>query len=322
MARASSGEARRFRGGSVRGIVRDLQVFARPREDEVGELDILPVLESSINMAWNQIRHRAQLVRDLVQVPRVRINRARLGQVILNLLVNAAHAVPEGASADHTITVRTRIGAASEVVIEIHDTGPGLTPEVQARVFEPFFTTKPIGLGTGLGLSICHSIITEAGGRIEILSPPGAGCTVRVVLAGVPCEVVAVRAPAVAPGLVRRRVLLVDDEAQIRRALQRVLGAHHEILLAESGESALELVRSGAAIDVVLCDLMMPRMTGMELHERLREEAPTLAARTIFITGGAFSERTAAFIADCPQPVLEKPVDRQTLLSAIAAISG
>ena len=306
----------------VRGIVRDLQVFARPREDEVGELDILPVLESSINMAWNQIRHRAQLVRDLAPVPRVRINRARLGQVILNLLVNAAHAVPEGASADHTITVRTRIGAASEVILEIHDTGPGLPPEVQARVFEPFFTTKPIGLGTGLGLSICHSIITEAGGRIEILSPPGAGCTVRVVLAGVPGEIAAVRAPAVAPGLVRRRVLLVDDEAQIRRALQRVLGAHHEILLAESSESALELVRSGAAIDVVLCDLMMPRMTGMELHERLREEAPVLAARTIFITGGAFSERTAAFIADCPQPVLEKPVDRQTLLSAIAAISG
>jgi PAS domain S-box-containing protein len=303
----------------VRRIVRDLQTFSRPREDDLETIDVRTVIESSINMAWNEIRHRAQLVKDYGRMPQVRMNRARLGQVILNLLINAAQAIQEGAVDRNQIYLRTSTSPAGEAVIEIRDTGCGIPAEALARIFEPFFTTKPVGVGTGLGLSICHSIISAAGGRIDISSPPTGGCTVKLVLPPGQ-EVAKTGAPAIIAAQ-RRRVLLVDDEAPIRRALRRMLEPGHDVQVADGGESAIQKL-AGGSYDVILCDLMMPHMTGMQLYDRLVAQDEALARRMIFMTGGAFSKRSSEFLVDCDRPVLEKPIDLDTFVRAVAEIEA
>ena len=305
----------------VRRIVRDLQAFSRPREDEIDDIDIAGVVDSSINMAWNEIRHRAQLVKDYRPAPLVRMNRSRLGQVILNLIINAAHAIRDGAVDRNRIEIRIGTSPDGDALIEIRDTGAGIPPDVLGRVFEPFFTTKPVGVGMGLGLAICHSIVTAAGGRIALASPASGGCIVRITLPPV-LDTADVVAPASLLEGPRRRLLVVDDEAPIRRAMTNLLEPQHDVFLADGGESALQQIRSGAHFDAILCDLMMPETTGMDLYDRLREEAPGLARRTIFMTGGAFSARSSEFLATCGRPHLEKPFDRDTLARALATLEA
>jgi signal transduction histidine kinase len=166
----------------VRKIVLGLRSFSRSEREQRVPLALADVLESAIRLTGNELRHRAQLVRELGPVPLVVADDGRLTQVFINLLVNAAHAIPEGHSDDNRITVRTRTDPRGRAVIEVEDTGKGMPPEVQARVFDPFFTTKDVGEGTGLGLSICHGIISGLGGQISIDSAPGHGTIVRVVL--------------------------------------------------------------------------------------------------------------------------------------------
>lgn len=302
----------------VRRIVRDLHAFSRPREDEIEELDIATVVDSSINMAWNEIRHRAQLVKDYQKTPRVRMNRSRLGQVILNLLINAAHAIAEGDVDRNRIEIRLGTSPDGDAFVEIRDTGAGIPPDALARVFEPFFTTKPAGVGTGLGLAICHSILTAAGGRIALASPASGGCIVRITLP--PVLVATPSAPSPELAGPRRRLLIIDDEAPIRRAMTHLLEAQHDVVVAAGGESALQQIRSGEHFDAILCDVMMPDTTGMDLYEQLRDEAPALAKRTIFMTGGAFTARSSQFLATCGRPHIAKPFDRDTLARALATL--
>jgi signal transduction histidine kinase len=110
-------------------------------------------------------------------VPAILGNEARLGQVLVNLLVNATQAFPERRSDNNRIRVATRSDEANRVVVEVEDNGKGMSPEVQQRIFDPFFTTKPVGEGTGLGLAICHTIVQSMGGQIEVRSTPGRGTT-------------------------------------------------------------------------------------------------------------------------------------------------
>jgi signal transduction histidine kinase len=166
----------------VRRIVRDLKVFSRPDDEGLGPVDVRRLLDSSISFAANEIRHRARLVREYAEVPEVHGNSGRLGQVFVNLLVNAAQAIPEGAADLHRIRVVIRPDGARRVAVEVHDTGGGIPEAIRDRIFEPFFTTRPVGMGTGLGLAICHGIITEMGGQISVDSAVGQGTVVRVSL--------------------------------------------------------------------------------------------------------------------------------------------
>jgi signal transduction histidine kinase len=165
----------------VRRIVQDLHTFARPREGR-GPTDLHRVLDLAANIASSQIRFRARLVKDYGSIPPVDGDESRLGQVALNLLVNASHAIPAGRPQENEIRLVTRVEAAGQVVLEVRDTGGGIPPEIRSRVFEPFFTTKSVGTGTGLGLSICHGIVTSLGGEITLDSETGKGTTFRVVL--------------------------------------------------------------------------------------------------------------------------------------------
>ena len=168
--------------GAVRmqNIVRDLKTFSRVDDEQRGNVSVQSVLESSINICWNEIRHRATLERDFGETPPVDANESRLGQVFLNLLINAAQAMPARGVGANRITARTYTDADGWAVIEVIDNGTGIEPGRVSRVFEPFFTTKGVSEGTGLGLSICRNIVRDAGGTIEVESKLDRGTTLVV----------------------------------------------------------------------------------------------------------------------------------------------
>jgi signal transduction histidine kinase len=307
----------------IRGIVCDVKLFARPQDEERGAVDVSKVIESSIRMAWNEIRHRAQLIKEYGDVPMVDSNEARLGQILLNLLVNAAQAMPEGRAARNEIRVVTKTAENGSVVIEVRDTGSGIPAEILPRIFDPFFTTKPIGVGTGLGLSLCHRMVTDLGGEITVESEVGKGTIFRVTLPVARTKPRPTLQPKALEEPARRaRVLVVDDEVAIGRAVGRSLGRYHEVVVLTNGREALAQIASGERFDVILSDLMMPDVTGMELHEMLSGIALDQAKRMVFLTGGAFTVRVREFLDSVPNARVEKPFEIASILEIIAAIPG
>ena len=303
----------------IRKIVRGLKTFSRAEEERRTVIEVRPVLELSIDMAFNEIRHRARLVKDYGEIPRVEADDARLGQVFINLLVNAAQALPDGGAEANEIRVVTSTDALGRAVIEVRDTGGGIPEGVLGRIFEPFFTTRPVGVGTGLGLFVCHNIITSLGGEITAANLPGRGAVLRVALPGVvdraevgagPTE------PAEAPASRRARVLVVDDERAIGVSLARVLRAHDLTCVTEARE-ALDLLLSGESFDVILCDLMMPTMSGMDLYEELARLRPQAAERMVFLSGGAFTQAAVAFLERVPNERIEKPFTAATVRALV-----
>ncbi|MEP7121454.1 MAG: PAS domain S-box protein [Byssovorax sp.] len=303
----------------VRQIVRDLKVFSRVDDVENTPVDLERVLELAVSMAGNEIRHRARLVRDYHAIPLVQGNEGRLGQVFLNLIVNAAQSIREGNVAGSEIRIVTRSDPGGEVRVEIHDTGAGIPAELLQRIFVPFFTTKPVGKGTGLGLSICNTIIESAGGRLTVESEVGKGTVFRVFLpVSSPDRLDAPEPRArLSSGCLRGRVLIVDDEELVGGALRRLLGREHDVTLVTSGRAALDYLASGAPVDVILCDLMMPAMTGIDVHEELSRTAPHHAARMVFLTGGAFTARARDFLDTVPNERVEKPFDSAALRALV-----
>ncbi len=166
----------------IRGIVSHMKTFSRAGDEHRAHVDLRSILDSSIKVVMSEVRARARLVRDYGHIPLILANPGQLGHVFPNLLLNAAHAIPEGHPHDNTIRVTTRAAANGEIVVEISDTGRGIAPEVRHRIFDPFFTTKPVGRGTGLGLSVCHGIVRSLGGTITVESQLGEGTTFRITL--------------------------------------------------------------------------------------------------------------------------------------------
>jgi signal transduction histidine kinase len=199
-------------------IVRDLRTFARADEAMAEQRQVIQVqriIESALKLASNTLKYQARVTRDFRETASVMGNEARLVQVFINLLVNAAQAIPSGCAEENEIRITTFMGADGSVVVEVSDTGQGISPEVSARLFEPFFTTKPVGQGTGLGLSISRNIIEGLGGSLTFQSTVGKGTTFRVTLPAVRQESQEDPAAACSPDAPTqgRRVLLVDDES-------------------------------------------------------------------------------------------------------------
>jgi signal transduction histidine kinase len=308
----------------VRLIVRDLKVFSRSGDEERrGPVDLEQVLESSVRLAWNEIRHRARLERDYTAIPPAWGNESRLGQVFLNLLVNAAQALPAGRSEENEIRLITR-AVEGGVVVEIRDSGIGIGPEVLPNIFDPFFTTKAAGVGTGLGLAICHRIVTGLGGSIEVESQVGRGTAFKVRLPTLPAAAdrnASASQPSAAPGQRDRgRVLVIDDEPMINSILRRMLGRDHQVSTATSVREALDRFEAGERFDLIMCDLMMPEMTGMDLHAQLLRSDPALAERLVFMTGGAFTPAAREFLDRVPNARVEKPFDVPSLRALILTL--
>jgi signal transduction histidine kinase len=314
------------RGGAarVRNIVRDLKVFSRVQPARSYAVDVRSAIELALNLAKNEIRHRARLVLDLGPVPRVLADEGRLGQLFLNLILNAAQAIPEGAADENEVRVSTATTPDGLAAIDVRDTGSGIPRDVVERIFDPFFTTKPPGIGTGLGLSICQAIVSDLSGRIEVRSTPGEGSTFRVCLPAAPpgAEARPTGAPvASAPGR-RGAVLVVDDEPMILKVMTELLTVEHDVTCERTARDALERLGNGERFDAILCDLMMPQMTGMDLYDALLEIAPKQAQAMLFLTGGAFTARARTFLDRVPNATIEKPFDTVALLAKIRQIVG
>lgn len=298
-------------------IVRSLTALSRGDEGEREPLDVVECLKKTLTIAAPELRHRAQVIThfELSEVV-VDANSVRLGQVFLNLLINAAKACVEGKP--NTIDVTVAPGPDKSVEVRIKDTGVGMSPEVLGKLFTPFFTTREIGKGTGLGLSISREIVQSYGGTIEVDSQQGEGSTFTVRLpqsADQPRD--ANEAKEETP-LRALKLLVVDDEAQVARAVWRTLMGHHHVTVSQKPAEALEKVKAGERFDVVLTDLHMPEMTGAKLYEELVRADPSLAAHTLFMSGGAVTDEIRAFAASHEQMLFPKPIDPRRLRSVLA----
>jgi PAS domain S-box-containing protein len=304
----------------VRTIARDLKAFSRSDPDARTPVDVRRVLESAINMAAHEIRLRARLVTRFEDVPPVLANEARLGQVFLNLLLNAAQALPERSAEPNEVRVSTALADPDHVMVEVADTGPGIPEGMLERIFDPYFTTKPVGVGTGLGLSIGRSIVTSLGGTLTASNAPGGGAVFRVTLPVLRAYVASDASSAPRAQGHRLRVLIVEDEPELALALERALGESHEAMVAPTGREALGVLTRDPSFDAVLCDVMMPGMSGVELYEEVRRQAPAVADRFVFMTGGTQTSRIREFLAGAHRPWLEKPFDARELKQLLAEL--
>lgn len=302
-------------------ISRDLKVFCRSGAEETsGPVNVRRVMESSISIAWNQIRHRARLTRNFERVRSVIGNDSRLGQVFLNLLINAAQALPDDRVEENEIAVAIH-GQEGKVVIEVRDTGAGMTPEQRARVFEPFFTTKPRGEGSGIGLSICCSIVAEMGGEITCESELGRGTVFRVQLPEHEGAALSTSYPQrEVPVLPRARILVIDDEPALCAVVRRLLRSEHDVVGYLDAREALAALQQDDSYGAIVCDIMMPKMSGIDFFTQLRSRRPDLASRVVFMTGGAFNGPARQFLRTVTNPVLEKPFETRALHLAIAQV--
>ena len=295
-------------------IVRGLDTFARGEREEAAVLDLHTVLDLSISLTGNQLRHHVQLHTDLRATPLVFCDESRLAQVFINLLTNAAQAMADRPAERNVLRVCSWTDERGRAVVEIGDNGPGMTDEVRARVFEPFFTTKPVGEGSGLGLAIAHSIVTSFGGELSCASELGVGSTFLVRLPASTQEDVRPAQRRRQSGSVPRRgrILVVEDDPVVAALVERVLSADHHVERAADGLQGLARLASEPRYDVILCDLMMPNMSGIQLYQRVLSEQPELGERFVFMTGGA-TGGAQAFLDGVPNRKLAKPFSMLTL---------
>jgi PAS domain S-box-containing protein len=293
----------------IRKIVTDLRTYSQQREPEVKPVDLHQVLETAINMASHEIKHRARLVRDFQPVEPVLADPAGLGQVVLNLLINAAHAISPGSVENQEVRVAIHQDD-DQIFIEVSDTGTGIPDDVLPQIFDPFFTTKSSNQGTGLGLAICQNIMQSYGGDLTVETAVGEGTTVVARLPVVPVtETVDAAEEDRQERLLRGtpRILVIDDDEMVRRALTRQLAKNYEVQDVATSHEGLAKIKQNGPFDIILCDLMMPEETGMEFFEQLKKDAPSLREQIIFITGGAVTRDAAEFLETTDATVLKKP---------------
>lgn len=309
----------------VREIVEGLRTFSGDADEQSPVVDVVDALKSTVKVAGNEIRHCAQLRENYRDVPPIEGNRRSLNQVFLNLLINATEALETGGADGHEIRIETRRSPDGGVVVEIADTGPGIAEEIRDRIFEPFFSTKPVGRGTGLGLSICQSLVEAMNGRIEVESTPGKGTTFRLEFPPADGESGDGDSHSEADSLASTaargniRILLVDDDPQVLEALERRLGRVFDVDTAFASEEALELLDNGEDYDLIVSDVMMPRMDGRDLYEALCNQHPGAVQRLVFISSGVFDPQLREFIDDRQTPLLEKPPSIEELVEILEA---
>jgi two-component system cell cycle sensor histidine kinase/response regulator CckA len=299
----------------IRTISNEIASLSHPAS--AGEVEIVNVkqaLDSAIRLAQPEIQHRATVAREYEEGSLyVRGSRTRVGQVFVNLIVNAAQAIEPGDRERNTITIRVRRTERDHVCVEVQDTGPGIPPQLLRRIFDPFVTTKPAGRGTGLGLSICRRIVHSLEGTIELQSHPGQGTVARVVLPKANRAQRPLTVPPPSISAIRRAaggklsVLVVDDEPVIARLIQKAL-VEHDVTTASDGREAIALMGEHT-YDVILCDLIMPEMTGMDVYRAALQRAKPLHHRIVFMTGGAFTQRARDFLESVPNLRIEKPFE-------------
>ncbi len=315
----------------IADIVRDLRSLARRDESKPMMFDLNEPIRSALRITGAELRHRAVVRTDLGFDVEVLGSPGRLSQVFVNLLVNATQAFAEtGNGRPREIVIRSE-RKGTQVVASVSDNGPGIRPEHLARIFETFFTTKGATVGTGLGLSISREIAQSHGGDLRVESAFGHGATFILTL---PFAFAGTIAPEAGPprnqgstlraersAVKKFRVLFIDDERTLLNAYERTFGRENEVVVAEGGEQALAMLMKRWDFNLVVCDLLMPKVNGMDVYRWVRETHPELDGAFVFVTGGVMQQDVQAFLRTVGNQVLEKPFDFSVVREIIAARS-
>lgn len=310
-------------GSRIGRIVGDLKAFAGSPAHPTTTADLNACITQVARATAGEYLSRATMSLSLGDVPRVAADDAKLNQVMVNLIINAAQAITPGAVDKNRIEVTTAMGTKGQVLVTVRDTGCGIPVGNLERIFEPFFTTKEVGAGSGLGLSIVHGVVTALGGTVTVESEVGKGSVFRLSLPAArisAAEQAQAAADAVAP---QGRVMVIDDEPMVLRAVERILRGC-QVVSVSNPRQALTQLDHDTRFDVILSDVMMPVMTGIEFYEALLTKQPELAQRVIFVSGGAVTPKMDAFLQSVPNKRLAKPFEVQMLVrmvrDAIAAV--
>jgi two-component system cell cycle sensor histidine kinase/response regulator CckA len=306
----------------VRDITRSLKGLSRIDKNETLPADVHKILNMAIRMASLEFKNRAHLEKNFAEnMPLILSNPGKLHQVFLNLLINAAQAIPANDAKQNTIRVSTHIENGS-IRVDISDTGKGIAPDILPKIFEPFFTTKQGGQGTGLGLSICREIVRDLKAEMSVKSTVGEGTRFTVYLR-IPREALKKTATldVVTPSKNNKQILLIDDEPMLLKLMQRILQSHGHITTALGGNNAMQLIAErGKEFDIIITDLNMPEVSGSDLYRHAAEKHPGLEKRFVFITGGVEMPWVKEFLTTTGNPVLEKPFLPKDMIDVVDKI--
>lgn len=304
----------------MRDIVTDLNLFSSSTERKPERVDLVDVIELALRMTGPQLSQLCRIEREYGEMPPLVGYPGKLSQVFVNLFINAAQAMPNRPRDENLVRVTARYDEGVHH-IEVEDNARGMTPEVVERIFDPFFTTKEESARPGIGLWVSRNIVEEQRGTMTVRSQPGVGTVFTIRLTGLDPADLPVRVP---PPEVRRlssrgTILFVDDEPMLLNAFSRAFEERHEVLVAKSGQEALELLRArGGRVDAIVCDLLMPQMSGMALYDEIGELFPHLQPKMAFMSGGAFTPSARAFVERVDNPKIAKPISLDDLERVIA----
>jgi signal transduction histidine kinase/DNA-binding response OmpR family regulator len=284
----------------VRDIVKDLGTLTRSDASRA-RIDLNDTIRSALRITRAEVTLRADVAVELGEDVAIVGSSGSLSQVFVNLLVNACQAFGDRPRDRNRIVVRSA-RRGDRVVASVQDTGMGIAPDKLHRIFETFFTTKE--QGTGLGLAISRDIVESHGGELRVRSTVDEGATFELSLPAAPAAPVTL---VHATGA-RKRILFVDDEAPMLRAYAREFGKRHEVTTVSSGEEALEILAARPDFDLIVCDLVMPKVDGREVYRRAVASVPMLATRFVFVTAGGLPEaELQRFQRSVGEPILIKP---------------
>jgi PAS domain S-box-containing protein len=313
---------------SATSLTRQLLAFSRRELVQAEVLDVNAIVRSTERLLKGTLGPNIELSSKLADdLAHVRVDRGQLEQVLVNLVVNARDAMPRGgtltiATRNTTISTAAEQSACRAIELEVVDTGQGIDPGIIDRIFDPFFTTKDRDRGTGLGLATVKGIVEHAGGSIHVSSTLGVGTRFSIHLP-VTAEVIEAKPRSTAPSrrpVCGERILVVDDDQAVRRALSRILkSAGYQVIAASSADEALDLhERSTTPIDLVVTDVLMSGLSGEELVQRLRLRQPEI--KVVFATGYATMAVIETGDIKQQRAVLPKPFDQKRLLEVVAEV--
>ncbi len=306
----------------IREVTRALGIFSRVDTTSVGPVNVTHVLESAIAISSNEIRYRATLERDFGSLPTVVANDGLLAQLFLNLILTAVRSLNESTVAENTVVVRTRFERGLVfVIVDINGNAAVGEPGAVSSAASP--VGQPLRFHSLHWLPVARKTLQDMGGDVEVTQEDG---QIRKMVMSIPARaeqrtstIVPVLAE-VTPRSRRGRLLVVDDESGIRGIIRRMLQSEYDIVEADSGEAAMEVLARDADVDFILCDVMMPGMSGTEFHRRLSAMMPGLARRFAFITGGAFTELTRQYLAEVDVPCVDKPFQSAMLKKMVKTL--
>lgn len=300
----------------ITDVIRTVSLFASADQTSDGPLNVHDVLESSLQVAENEIRHCALVERDYEALPMAYGNAAKLGQVFLNVILNAVRAIRSTSQGEQLISIKTRT-SPGWLSVTISDTATVLD-SAQRALFDPLTSISEARLGLHFGLAVSREIVQAMGGVIELRSNQPRGASFFIELPTSSSE-------AIAPPVTKRlqlqarsrdRIMVVDDDPLMCEVLEAMLSSDYDVTAFTSPRAALAALLEDE-VELVLCDVMMPDLSGIDLYERLVRERPELASHFVFLTGGAFTERARVFLKRIDVPVIAKPFSRHQLFAVV-----